>query len=515
MSLRRRLALMIVLGLATAFVAISALLHVYAASNRAREHAAATSAEGGALALAEDLVDPRPNGDAPSPRAVTPADVTEHPTPAARMALTRLAVAVVRPLANAAGGYCTDRGEIVAGAAKHTGPTEERRDATGVHAFPLAANVEPAVKAACAKAAGGALVEDRAAQEHAVDRVAVAPAGPHVAAWLVVRAPVHESSRAAFEMVTLAVLATLLALLALDAIFHLRRGVGALDRGLVLLEGDLGAALPEIRGAKELALIRAGLGRLASRLADARAKERALERRLSDSERLAALGRVVAGVAHEVRSPLAGMKVHLDLLARSGTLDEEGHGDVRWCDHELARLARLVDTLLDGSRGSREATRVDLAVLADERIAHAAETARAAGVTVVRDGEGAAIGDRGVAAGALDNLLRNAIEASPMGGTVRVRVLGDEAAIEVEDEGAGVPEARVGELFEPFFTTKGGGTGLGLWMARMQLAAGGGALAYARAGGRTRMRMRVGSAAASEGVGPALSSDGARVGLPR
>jgi signal transduction histidine kinase len=135
---------------------------------------------------------------------------------------------------------------------------------------------------------------------------------------------------------------------------------------------------------------------------------------------------------------------------------------------------------------------IDLAVLADERIARAAAVAARAGVQLVRRGEGSAVSDPDALAGAVDNLLRNAVEASPQGGEVVVYVGAAHdgtMVLDVEDGGPGIPEARRTELFEPFFTTKPEGTGLGLWISRLLLEAKGATLRYDRIGDRTRMRI--------------------------
>ena len=99
----------------------------------------------------------------------------------------------------------------------------------------------------------------------------------------------------------------------------LRRGAADLRTALVRLEGDLRAPVPRPR-ALELREIATGLEAMATHLAEARDRELALEATIARDQRLAALGRVAAGVAHEVRNPLAGMKLRLDLLKRSGEL---------------------------------------------------------------------------------------------------------------------------------------------------------------------------------------------------
>jgi signal transduction histidine kinase len=94
---------------------------------------------------------------------------------------------------------------------------------------------------------------------------------------------------------------------------------------------------------------------------------------------------------------------------------------------------------------------------------------------------------------ALDNLLRNAVEASPEGGAVEVEIAseGAEARITVSDAGAGVDDKRRGELFEPFFTTKPDGSGLGLALSRAVAVAHGGSVLYSREASRTRFTLTV------------------------
>ncbi|HVY47885.1 MAG TPA: ATP-binding protein, partial [Minicystis sp.] len=112
-------------------------------------------------------------------------------------------------------------------------------------------------------------------------------------------------------------------------------------------------------------------------------------------------------------------------------------------------------------------------------------------VTLARAGSALVSSEPDAVDAALDNLLRNAIDASPEGGEVRVRIARVEGAVtlDVEDDGPGIPEARRNELFEPFFTTKADGTGLGLWMSRLLLEARGASLRYDRVGEATRMRI--------------------------
>jgi signal transduction histidine kinase len=105
----------------------------------------------------------------------------------------------------------------------------------------------------------------------------------------------------------------------------------------------------------------------------------------------------------------------------------------------------------------------------------------------------------------LDNLLRNAVEASPVGARVsaNVCVRGERAVLEVRDHGAGVPHERVSELFEPFFTTKPEGTGLGLALSRAIARAHAGEVSYVRDTDCTVFALELPCAAASSPTAPA------------
>jgi signal transduction histidine kinase len=273
----------------------------------------------------------------------------------------------------------------------------------------------------------------------------------------------------------------------------IRAGSRSLEGSLQRLEKDLRAPLPRPR-VRELATLAAAIESLAGRLAGAGEKERALQRQLSQQERLGALGRVVAGVAHEIRNPLAAIKLRLDLLERERRLDPVGAEDVRTAQAELARLDRLVVQILGAARrGAGASVPVELRPLAVRRIDSARAAASERGVTLAVAGDGCALADPDLVTQALDNLIRNAMEASPRGAEVTVRCSEAESAarIDVEDAGPGVGPEREATLFEPFFTTKPDGTGLGLWLSRTAVEAAGGKLTYAREGAVTRMRIEL------------------------
>jgi signal transduction histidine kinase len=226
---------------------------------------------------------------------------------------------------------------------------------------------------------------------------------------------------------------------------------------------------------------------MASHLAETQERERTLAARLGHEQQLAALGRVAVGVAHEVRNPLAGIKLTLDNMARR-RLDDRSAKDVGTCREEIARLDRVVSSLLHVARkGPLEASKFDAAKLVDERIEAALGLAAKRGVRLSRDGRCSITANRDAMTRIIDNLLRNGIEASPEGGEVRVelRCTETEMRMRVVDGGAGVSSDRVPELFEPFFTLKPEGTGLGLFVSRSLLEAQGGTLTYHRREGLT------------------------------
>ena len=216
-------------------------------------------------------------------------------------------------------------------------------------------------------------------------------------------------------------------------------------------------------------------------LAQTRDRARSLARDLEHGQRLAGLGRVVAGVAHEVRNPITGIKLTLDALLRRG-LDDRTARDVKICLEEIARLDRVVGSLLLVSRpaSSEPRSALELSRLVDERLRHAQPSAWARKIELRRQGTALAPCNADTITRVVDNLVRNAIDASPEGGAVSVRLEVDprEARIVVEDQGAGVPAAREHELFEPFFSLKPDGTGLGLFLSRAMIVAQGGQLTY-------------------------------------
>ncbi|RKG74792.1 histidine kinase [Corallococcus sp. CA049B] len=198
--------------------------------------------------------------------------------------------------------------------------------------------------------------------------------------------------------------------------------------------------------------------------------------RLVQHEKLAGIGRLAAGVAHEINNPLGVILGYVRLLQRraEGTLAE----DLRVVEEEAVRCQDIVEGLLDlarPGRGPREP--VALRDACEEVVLRLREATRLGTVTVDVQGEGTAWAQAPRLRQVLLNLVKNAAEAAGEGGRVEVRIAVDadkSARVAVSDSGPGVtPEARA-RLFEPFFTTKPSGTGLGLAVSQAIAEAHGG-----------------------------------------
>jgi signal transduction histidine kinase len=361
--------------------------------------------------------------------------------------------------------------------------------------------VEPVRAAIFESRAAGARVAREAQIGPATLVVAAAPSARGGTVWtaMLVR-PLTSISTWRWIVGLLALATALLFGTAVHSILSLKRGAAELHGSLVRLATDLDAPIPR-PPVGELGDIADGIAELAQKLARARREEERLGRELARQERLAALGRVAAGIAHEVRNPLASIKLRLDLAAAGAPLPTIVERAIGHASAEIARLDRLVaDLLVVAGRQSGPKAHASLGALVRARTDGLAAWSAERDVTVSVSGEGDAVIDADSVARALDNLLRNSIEASPSGGRVDVRVStasnGRPIAIRFEDHGPGVPEARTSELFEPFFTTKPDGTGLGLAISRAIARAHGGDVTYTRDGGTTRFEMTIAAAPA-------------------
>jgi len=197
---------------------------------------------------------------------------------------------------------------------------------------------------------------------------------------------------------------------------------------------------------------------------------RNLEKQLADAEHLATMGELSAGLAHEIKNPLAGIKgaieVILDSMPRTAA-HREILGDVI---HEVNRIDKIVRDLLNYAKPKPAShSSIELPGLAQRIAAIARATSKRDGLPI-QVSQSTAIpdftGDETQLEQVLLNLLLNAQNATPSGGHINVGLSYDSAAaavrIEVSDDGPGIPEELRKKIFQPFFTTRTDGTGLGL-----------------------------------------------------
>ncbi|MFG5863320.1 sensor histidine kinase [Metapseudomonas sp. CR1201] len=196
-----------------------------------------------------------------------------------------------------------------------------------------------------------------------------------------------------------------------------------------------------------------------------------LEDKLVHSERLASIGRLAAGVAHEIGNPITGIAC----LAQNLREEREGDTEIKELSSQILeqtkRVTRIVQSLMSFAHagGRQQASEpVCLAEVAQDAIGLLSLNKRSIEVSFFNlcDPHHVVEGDPQRLAQVLINLLSNARDASPAGSAIRVRSEASEHTVDliVEDEGSGIPKAIMDRLFEPFFTTKdpGKGTGLGL-----------------------------------------------------
>ncbi|MDG1579901.1 sensor histidine kinase [Pseudomonas sp. GOM6] len=198
---------------------------------------------------------------------------------------------------------------------------------------------------------------------------------------------------------------------------------------------------------------------------------RVLEDQLVHAERLASIGRLAAGVAHEIGNPVTGIACLAQNLREDREEDEEMVELSGQILQQTKRISRIVQSLMNFAHaGQQEQAEypVSLAEAAQDAIGLLSLNRNANEVQFFNlcDPQHLAKGDPQRLAQVLINLLSNARDASPPGGAIRVRSEASQQSVEliVEDDGPGIPQAIMDRLFEPFFTTKdpGKGTGLGL-----------------------------------------------------
>jgi signal transduction histidine kinase len=271
-------------------------------------------------------------------------------------------------------------------------------------------------------------------------------------------------------------------------------GLGALVTLILVVPPSSGLLLPLQEDSVALVLL-VGTGSVISLLLAylhqahqrAEATHRQLARAAQRAEHFAMLGRVAASVSHDIRNPLGAMMLHVDLLeeelrAPRSDSAEAMTAAVVEIKTQAARLDDLVQDYLSLARVAHlERTALDLGTMVQAWAAESQLAAAARGVAVQLVGM-ETLGQVALHASTLRravlNLVHNALDAMPQGGTLTLAGQGTarQVQLHVRDTGSGIPAAHLAQIFEPLYTTKPEGTGLGLYIAQEIVAAHGGQL---------------------------------------
>ena len=228
----------------------------------------------------------------------------------------------------------------------------------------------------------------------------------------------------------------------------------------------------------------------------------ALENEIRHLDTLAALGRFASGLAHEIRNPMGGIQAGVEYLDQSGEFSGETREHLSVIQGEVRRVDSILSDLLQVAK-PRElvATPVDPVILGRSVLEGFRPLAEAVGVSLelqAPDSGETIYADEQMIRQVLVNLVKNAIEASPVDSTVELRIISAEpadasrahAGFVVSDRGSGIADDDLPCLFEPFFTRKGQGTGLGLYVSHGFVERHGGRLRVEnRPGGGTSFRV--------------------------
>jgi signal transduction histidine kinase len=235
---------------------------------------------------------------------------------------------------------------------------------------------------------------------------------------------------------------------------------------------ELGSAAEIPRVAVTVQFVATGAERVGSlvTLRDASTRAR-LEDQLDVTAKLAALGRLTSGVAHEVKNPLNAMVLQLELLkSKLQGQGEQLKPQVDILSEEIRRLDRVVKTFLDFNRPLElHPAETDMGSLIREVLTLAEPQARQNNVQLLFELDGTPprlVLDRDLMKQALLNLVLNGCQAMPSGGTLRVRprAFPHRVELEIADQGVGIPPEARQKIFSLYFTTKPGGSGVGLAM---------------------------------------------------
>jgi len=220
------------------------------------------------------------------------------------------------------------------------------------------------------------------------------------------------------------------------------------------------------------------------------AAQEELEREIEVARRMASIGRLTAGVGHEVKNPINAMVVHLELLRSklaSGAPPDGAQRHVEVLSSEMGRLDRVVQTLADFSRPMeprfQEQDLLPIVQAVVQLVAAEAEKENIA-IAIAESTPGASlrvVADAELLRQALLNIVLNAMQAMPAGGAIHIHLSRERgsAVISIRDTGTGIPPEKLDRIFDLYFTTKATGSGIGLALTYRIVQLHGGVIAVA------------------------------------
>jgi signal transduction histidine kinase len=299
-------------------------------------------------------------------------------------------------------------------------------------------------------------------------------------AWAMKRVPLENpSGRWHWLLVALVIAALLSVAGTLATALSLHHGVREITAGLDRLEQDFNYRMPEANS--ELGVIARAINKMAT-------TRRQLEAELRREDRLRAIGRLIAGIAHEIRNPLNSIRLSIELLGQHLRDHSASLEELQLVIDEADRLEALLRHLLVFDKGNPPQLEIlPLAPLIERSLRLIEPQAKTKAVTLTAENlnpDTQAVCNAAQLNQTLLNLLLNALEAVDQGGSVSVSLKQRSGVVEisVSDTGPGLPEEQQDRVFEAFYTTKTSGIGLGLAVSRELIENMGGRLYYRNSG---------------------------------
>ena len=247
--------------------------------------------------------------------------------------------------------------------------------------------------------------------------------------------------------------------------------------------GDLNASVSFAKRNDEIGDLGRDFNDMVAQLKASREEiQRLHQTQMSRAEHFATLGELAAGLAHEIRNPLAGIAGVIEIVSRDLPPDSPACDVIQDAKEEAVQINRILTDLLETARPKQPQFKVkDLVLTIEHAVAFARQQAITKGIKIdfeKGDQTLALEHDPNQMNQVLLNLLLNAIQAMEKPGAIHVSLMRDKenAIITVADEGKGIAPEILPNIFRPFFTTKGHGTGLGLSLARRIVEAHGGTI---------------------------------------